>query len=110
LQTFAATFLEGYATDNPARLKELKPYFISVLSRVNKARVAKNRVMAFLAAEAQKSEEAAKTVAEILTRQSVTIAIGDKAVAIESMLAIHRQYPHIPLPLQVKKPEVRYAV
>jgi hypothetical protein len=110
LQTFAATFLEGYATDSPARLKELKPYFISVLSRVNKARVAKNRVMAFLAAEAQKSEEAAQIVAEILTRQSVTIAIGDKAAAIEAMLAIHRQYPHIPLPLQVKQPEVRYAV
>jgi hypothetical protein len=110
LQLFATNFLERYAADNPARLQELTPYFVTVLSRVNKARVAKDRVMAFLTAEAQKSEAAARIVAEILTRQSVTIAIGDKAAAIEAMLKIHRQYPQIPLPIRIKEPEVRHAV
>ena len=110
LQLFATNYLERYAADDPARLKELTPYFITVLSRVNKARIAKSRVLTFLSAEAQKSEEAARIVAEILTRQSVTIAIGDKAAAIEAMLQIRRAYPQVPLPIQVKTPEVRHAL
>jgi hypothetical protein len=110
LQLFAANFLERYAADSSERLQELKPYFISVLSRVNRARVAKSRVMTFLTVEAQKNEEAAQIVAEILARQSVTIAIGDRAAAIEAMLKIHQKYPQISLPIRVKEPEVRYAV
>src|SRR5262249_26100791 len=109
LQLFATNWLEGYAPGNPARLKELRHYFLSVLSRVNKARIAKARVLAFLTDEAQKSEEAAKIVAEILTRQSLTMAIGDKAAAIEAMLKIRQHYPQIHLPLQVKQPEARNA-
>jgi hypothetical protein len=49
-------------------------------------------------------------VAEILTRQSVTIAMGDKAAAIEAMLKIQRTYPQVPLPIKIKEPEVRHAV
>jgi hypothetical protein len=72
--------------------------------------VAKARVVAFLTAEALRSEEAARVVAGILTRQSVTVAVGMKASAIEAMLAIRRAYPDIPLPLDVKPAEVRHAV
>lgn len=110
LQLFAANFLEQYAADNPARLEALQPYFVTVLSRVNRGRVAKDRVMAFLTAEAHKSEAAARIVARILTRQSATIAIGDKAAALEAMVHIHRRYPHLPLPIRVKEPEARHAV
>jgi hypothetical protein len=102
LQLFATNYLERYAAGDATRLRELLPFFISVLARVNRARVAKSRVLAFLAAEAHKSAEAAAVVAEILTRQSVTMAIGDKAATIETMLAIHRAYPTIDLPLQVQ--------
>lgn len=109
LQLFATNYLERYAADNPARLAELKPYFLSVLSRVNKARVAKDRVMAFLASEAQKDEAAARLVTEILTRQALTIARGDRAAAIEALLAIHRAFPQIATPLAIKPPEVRHA-
>ncbi len=110
LQLFATNYLERYAKDNPARLKELRHYFLSVLSRVNKARTAKNRVMAFLAVEAEKSEEAAHIVAEIFARQAVTIAIGDRAAAIEAMLRLREKYPDIALPINVRAPEVRHAV
>lgn len=41
-------------------------------------------------------------MAEILTRQSLTIAIGDKAKAIEIMLKIHNSYPEVSLPISVK--------
>ncbi len=102
MQLFATNYLEHYAVDNPDRLRELIPYFVSVLCQVNRSRVAKQRVFAFLDAEAQKSEAAASIVAEILTRQSVTMAIGDKATAIQTMLKIHQTYPQLLLPIQVK--------
>jgi predicted DNA-binding WGR domain protein len=109
LQTFATNYLERYAAGDTARLESLKYYFVSVLSRVNKARVAKNRVIAFLTDEAQKSEAAARIVAEIFARQSVTMAVGDKASAIEAMLKIHTAFPHISLPIQLKTTEARNA-
>lgn len=102
MQLFATNYLENYAGNNPERLRELMPYFVTVLCQVNRGRVAKQRVFAFLEAEAQKNEEAARIVAEILTRQSVTMAICDKATAIQTMLRIHQTYPQIPLPIQVK--------
>jgi len=102
MQLFATNYLENYAGNNPERLRKLMPYFVTVLCQVNRGRVAKQRVFAFLEAEAQKNEEAARIVAEILTRQSVTMAIGDKATAIQTMLIIHQTYPQIPLPIQIK--------
>lgn len=102
MQMFATNYLETYAVDNPERLRELTPYFISALCSVNRGRVAKQRILAFLDREAQKSEQAAQIVAEILTRQSITVAIGDKAAAIQIMLKVHKTYPHISLPLQLK--------
>ena len=102
MQVFATNFLSDYAADNLERLRDLQPYFISVLCQVNKGRVAKQRVFTFLEQEAEKSEAAARTVAEILTRQSLTIAIGDKAKAIEIMLKIHNSYPEVSLPISVK--------
>lgn len=102
MQLFATNYLESYAVDKPDRLQQLKPYFIAILCSVNRGRVAKQRIFAFLEAEALKSEVAAKVVAEIMTRQSATIAIGDKAAAIGTMVKIHKRYPHIPLPIQVK--------
>jgi predicted DNA-binding WGR domain protein len=103
MQMFATNYLENYAVNNPTRLRELTPYFITVLSGVSRGRVAKQRLFAFLDAEAQKSEEAARVVAEILTRQSATMAIGDKAAAIQTMVKINKNYPEISVPIQVKE-------
>ncbi len=110
MQLFVTNYLEDYAANNPQRLKELAPYFITVLARINKTRFAKERVFHFLATEAQKNLSAAQTVAEILSRQSVTIAISDKARSIETMLQIHRVYPEVTLPIQVKPLEVRRGI
>ncbi|HSE97009.1 MAG TPA: hypothetical protein VLD57_01990, partial [Blastocatellia bacterium] len=110
LQLFATNYLEAYAAGDAARLGQLKPYFISVLSRVNRARVAKDRVLRFLTAEAEKSEEAARIVGDILTRQSLTIAVGDRAAAIETMLRLRHAYPDLKLPIKLREPEVRDAV
>ncbi|CAN1210773.1 HEAT repeat domain-containing protein [Tumidithrix helvetica PCC 7403] len=101
MQLFATNYLENYAVNNPSRLQELIPYFTRVLAQVNRGRVTKQRVFAFLDREATKSEAAASIVAQILTRQSAAIAIGDKAKALESLLKIHLIYPQIPLPIKM---------
>ncbi len=102
MQIFVTNYLEKYGANNSERLRELTPYFVRVLSNVNRGRVAKQRIMSFLETEAQKSEVSTQVVAEILTRQSATIAIGDKAAALQTMLKIHKLYPQIPLPIAIK--------
>ncbi|MEO0685933.1 MAG: hypothetical protein AAFY76_13045, partial [Cyanobacteria bacterium J06649_11] len=102
MQLFASNYLESYAKDDIEKLQKLSPFFISILSRVNRGSVAKKRTFAFLEAEAQKSEKAAKIVAEIMTRQSVTMAVADKSSAIQIMLKIYNKYPHLALPIEVK--------
>jgi hypothetical protein len=110
LQLFASNFLETYAKDSPERIKALAPYFLSVLSRVNKGRVAKERALVFLLPEALKSEETARVVAALFARQSVTIAIGDRAHLIEGLLAIKKKFPAIEVPIAVATVEVRDGV
>jgi hypothetical protein len=110
MQLFASDFLERHARDNLDQLRRLSPYFASVLSRVNRGRKAKDRVLKFLENEALKSEAAAHAVGVILSRQSATVAIGDKATAIEVMTKIHAAFPSVPLPIRIQPVEVRRGV
>ncbi len=110
LQLFVTNYLERYAAGDASKLEELSTYFLSVLSRVNKGGVAKRRVLRFLAAEGLKSPEAASIVARVLTRQSVTIAIQNKASIIEAMVAIAAKYPQADLPIRERALEARHAV
>ena len=110
MQLFATGYLETYAAGSPDRLESLVPYFVRVLSLVNRARASKDRVLRFLESEALKSEAAARLAANILARQSGTIAIGDKAAMIETMLKIRRAYPTVEMPIQIKQAEVRTNV
>jgi hypothetical protein len=110
MQMFAANFLERFAGTDPARLRGLTWYFQSVLSRVNQGRVAKERVFAFLERAAQAGADSAAVVAEILSRQSATIAMRDRARAIEILTRIHAAYPAVAMPLQVLPVEVRHGV
>ena len=85
----------------------MSPYFVSILSRVNKSRLAKDRVLGFLKAEAIKHPESAQTISEILARISATCAIGDRAKTIEAMVELHEAYPEIELPIELQTTEVR---
>ncbi len=100
MQLFATNYLENYATGNLSYLKELEHYFRSVLSRVNKARVAKERIFNFLEKEALKSREAAAYIGDIITDISATVAIGDKARCIAIMRNIHQSYADLLLPVR----------
>ncbi|MBX7171685.1 MAG: WGR domain-containing protein [Pyrinomonadaceae bacterium] len=108
MSLFVTNYLENYAANSPEKIAELEMYFVRVLSLVNRSRMAKNRILAFLENEAMKDEKSAQTIAGILARQSATAAIGDKAKTIESMLKIRRKFPEISLPIQVKTMEVRW--
>lgn len=108
LQLFATNYLERYAKDNPERLHSLMPYFKSVLGQINRSRVAKDRILMFLAHESVQSEGCANLIAPLFEWYAATIAIGDKASAIESLLNIHLKYPHIPISLEVQ--EVQLAI
>lgn len=107
MQQFATNFLERYAADNPERLHRLEPYFVGVLSRVNQGGTAKRRILTFLSAEGLKNEAAARLVTDILTRQSVTASVRDKAAAIEALTLIQQRFPEIPSLLRVKPVEAR---
>ncbi|MEO1375349.1 MAG: hypothetical protein AAFW70_13710, partial [Cyanobacteria bacterium J06635_10] len=102
MQKFVTNYFEKYAANNPQRLKELTPYFITVLSSVNRNRSAKKRVLSFLKAESDKSQEAAKIIGEIISRQSISMATVDKAIAIEIMFKIKKKYPDISLPIELQ--------
>ena len=102
MQMFVTNYLQTYAMDEEERLQKLVPYFITVLSGVNKGGIAKKRIFEFLETEALKNELSAQTIAQILTRQSVTMAITDKAKAIQIMVKINQKYPSIDMPIMIK--------
>jgi hypothetical protein len=102
LQLFATNYLQQFATGNPENIKALEPYFRTVLSQVNRSGVAKARVCAFLNQEAIQNEEIAGLVARLMARQSATMAIADKAVAIRLLRDIRKAYPHLDVPLTLK--------
>ncbi len=106
LQLFATHYLEQFAANHADRIEKLEPYFVTMLSQVNKARVAKTRIFSFLRAEAEKDEAAARIAARILTRQSATCAIGDKAACIEALRAIRNKFPQIDTPLKAVDPPI----
>lgn len=106
MQLFATNYLERYAADDIEKIQSLEFYFRSVLTRVNKSRIAKNRLYHFLLVEGRKSETAAKVVGAILTDVSAIAAIGDKAKCIEVLLQLKSLY-EVEAPLTVKEIELR---
>jgi len=106
VQLFASNYLERFASGNIDRMKKLELYFVTVLSAVNKNRVSKNRVTRFLLDEAKHSEATAEQVARIFSRQSVTMAITDKAKYLLGMRDLTLQYPNMAMPLEIKARKV----
>ena len=106
MQLFATNYLERFAADDVEKIQSLEFYFRSVLTRVNKSRIAKNRLYHFLLTEGRKSEAAAKVIGAILSDVSATAAIGDKAKCIEVLLQL-RSFYEVETPLKVKEIETR---
>jgi hypothetical protein len=95
MQLFVSAWLESASSGDVHKLQRLEPYFLSVLSQVNRGRVVKGRVQAFLRQQATLSEEIASFVARVFTRQVLTVAIGDKAQYIEGLRTICELFPNL---------------
>jgi predicted DNA-binding WGR domain protein len=108
MQLFATNYLERFAAGDVAKLQSLEFYFRSVLTRVNKARVAKNRIFRFLNEEGRKSDAAARFVAAIVSEISATVSIEDKAKCIEILLALQTLYD-VQSPVKKKAVEERIS-
>jgi len=102
VQAFVTSYLSLYAADKPALLQSLDYYFRSVLTRVNKGRVAKDRIFSFLEQEALKSEEAAAHVVPLLDEMSAQAGIADKATCIHILTNLKARFPHLEMHLMIK--------
>lgn len=103
VQLFTTAYLEKYATGSTEIIQSLKTYFITLLSQVNKGRVAKARVMNFLRKESLTNETIAQITSVIFTRVSVSVAITEKAECIAALRDIANKYPSIQSPIKMKQ-------
>ncbi|RTQ37275.1 hypothetical protein EJP69_05975 [Variovorax gossypii] len=100
MQLFVTNWLASAASRNADVLARLEPYFLSVLSQANRGRLAKARVMEFLAAQAAHSEDIARIVARVFARQAVTGAIAERAQYVAGLRSIQALFPDLENPLQ----------
>lgn len=107
VQLFVTQWLLELPRDDDAqladRLRGLLPYFFTVLSQVNRARVAKTRITEFLRA-ASATPLAAAVVAEVFARQVVTSSLTDKPQYIAGLRDISARHPQIELPFVAWSP------
>jgi predicted DNA-binding WGR domain protein len=96
LQLYATNYLDRYAANQPETIAKLEQYFVTVLSQVNRGRIAKDRIFAFLHRESLKNETVARLVADIIGRISATNLIQDRARTIEILRDIHLQFAQLP--------------
>jgi len=108
VQLFASNYLQQYAGGNTERLQALRSYFVTILSQVNRARIAKSRINRFLGEEAVRSRECALLVSDIYSRQSVSDAMVDKHACIKMLYQVKMRFPDIDMPLSLHAPR-QYA-
>jgi cellulose synthase operon protein C len=104
MQLFVTNWLAAAAKNQPDMLAKLTPYFLSVLSQANRGRLAKDRVLQFLTAQAAQSKELADLVAKVFARQAVTGAMADKAQYITGLRNIQTHYAELENPLKTIPP------
>ncbi|MGH1350171.1 MAG: HEAT repeat domain-containing protein [Methyloligellaceae bacterium] len=107
MQKFIGQFLERLAAGNNEEIFRLEQYFASVLTRVNKGRVAKDQVLNFLHQEGLRDRKIADLVANIMQHISLSAAIYDKAKAIEIMSDLNSRYPGLAMPVKAIPLQVR---
>lgn len=102
LQLFVSGFLAEYA--DAELLLQLRPYFETVLSQVNRGRLLKHRALALLRRFGQDSPAVARMLAEILGEHSLTAVVADKARYIETLYDLQRQDSALAGPLKLIAP------
>ncbi|MEM7245335.1 MAG: WGR domain-containing protein [Acidobacteriota bacterium] len=107
MQEFVSGLLLQHAGGRPERLRRLLSYFRVALAQVNKGRVAKERIFELFGREDFGRDEVAELVAGLMDPVSASIAVSDRAAAIELLLEVKETQPEVEVPLVVKPVEVR---
>ena len=98
VQLFVTQWLLSLPDEPPAqraaRLQELQPYFLAVLSQVHRARASKTRVLHFLRSQVQAPETAA-VVAAIFARQVVSASHADQPDYVAGLRDIVQRHPQL---------------
>lgn len=102
VQELVTHYLTQYAGGRKEVISQLDYYFRSVLTRVNKARVAKNRIYRFLHQEALKDIAIAEIIVPILDDISAQSTVQDKATCIHLLSEIKAKYPQLDMHLMIK--------
>ena len=102
IQVLVTNYINKYASGRADVIADLDHYFRSLLTRVNKARVAKNRVFKFLENEALSNPDLATIILPIIDDISAQSTIQDKATCIHILARIKNAYPHLDMHLSIK--------
>jgi len=103
IQLFVTNYLAEYAAGNIERFEKLLHYFLTVLSHVNRNRIAKDRILTFLRDQSLHSSEAAQLILDMLERLSATEVAGDKANYIELLRDIQSAHPQLAVPINISE-------
>lgn len=106
-QHFVARYLEQHVAGQIETILSLKPYFVTVLSRVNQGRSIKDLLIPFLCQQALEHPELAPMVTEILSEQSLSRIVNDKARYIQGLYHLQLKHPELKSPLQIVPPQRR---
>ncbi|MEQ1564686.1 MAG: hypothetical protein ABMA64_03525, partial [Myxococcota bacterium] len=109
MAAYAASWLEQYAEADPERIERLLPFFVTVLTRPNRGRVAKLRVLQFVERQLV-HEPCARVLLPMLGELVLTTATSHRERYVEMLATVGRHHPHLPNPLVRIAPEVRGAV
>ncbi|CAM2010433.1 hypothetical protein [Acanthopleuribacter pedis] len=107
MQLLASNWLLDHAEPSAAGLRALQPYLTTVLMRVNRSRVAKTRIYAFLAEQVGGDRDRAEVVRDILAPISQTIAVGDRDRCMAILHQCATEYPECVGPVRVVAAPIR---
>ncbi|MCC8155556.1 MAG: WGR domain-containing protein [Tannerellaceae bacterium] len=102
VQSFISGYLELYASGKKEIIQDLGFYFRSILTQVNKARVAKDRIFKFLHAEGLKDPTIAEVIVPLLDDISAQSTVQDKEKAIHILKEMKELCPHLDMHLTIK--------
>lgn len=92
VQQFVSDFLVQYTENQPELILKLEPYFKTVLMQINRARLVKDRVIAFLFQQAQQHEKVAQMVADLFTDQALTRVLADRSQYLKTLVELQTHY------------------
>jgi predicted DNA-binding WGR domain protein len=95
IQLYVSNLLAEYASNEAEKITALDYYFKSVLLKVNRGRITKNRIITFLETEAFKNQEVARYVNDLFSFMVATSAIQDKSKFILVLSKIQEIYPEM---------------